>query len=130
MIIKYLTVFLFLTLILCANQTTIKKHVMKAALKRGVEVGVLVQVRASYKLSAEAKKAAAASKKLKKPTKAKTTLKKKVGRRKHCFNEIFHSLRSSLLSYMFYCCAFFLRYDTQTATTSKPKTKKVRKLTN
>jgi histone H1/5 len=31
---------------------------MKAALKRGVETGVLVQVKASYKLSPEAKKPA------------------------------------------------------------------------
>ena len=37
-------------------KTTVKKHVMRSALKKGVESGVLVQVKASYKLSAEAKK--------------------------------------------------------------------------
>jgi hypothetical protein len=39
-------------------QTEVKKHVMKAALKKGVETGTLVPVKASYKLSADAKKAA------------------------------------------------------------------------
>ena len=37
-------------------QTEVKKHIMKAALARGVETGVLIQVKASYKLSADAKK--------------------------------------------------------------------------
>jgi len=37
-------------------QTTIKKHIMKAALKNAVDKGVLVQVKNSYKLSADAKK--------------------------------------------------------------------------
>jgi len=36
----------------------IKKHVMSAALKKGVADGSLVKVKASYKLSADAKKAA------------------------------------------------------------------------
>jgi hypothetical protein len=35
----------------------IKKHVLRAALKNGVEKGALVQVKASYKLSADAKAA-------------------------------------------------------------------------
>ena len=52
-------------------QTEIKKHVMKAALKKGVESGELVQVKASYKLSADAKKAAK-----KKPAKKKVAAKK------------------------------------------------------
>lgn len=39
-----------------------KKHLMKAALKSGVEKGVLVQVKHSYKLSADAKKKPVASK--------------------------------------------------------------------
>lgn len=43
-------------------QTTVKKHIMKAALKRGVETGVLVQVKHSYKVSKEAKKAPKAKK--------------------------------------------------------------------
>ena len=62
---------------------------MKAALKKGVEDGTLIQVKASYKLSPEAKKAApkkkpaatAAKKKpaeKKKATTAKSTTKKKV----------------------------------------------------
>jgi hypothetical protein len=38
-------------------QTTVKKHIMKAALKNAVEKGVLVQVKNSYKLSADTKKA-------------------------------------------------------------------------
>ena len=37
-------------------QKEIKKHVLSAALKKGVADGTLVQVKASYKLSAEAKK--------------------------------------------------------------------------
>jgi histone H1/5 len=38
------------------SQTEIKKHVMKAALAKGVTTGVLIQVKSSYKVSAEAKK--------------------------------------------------------------------------
>ena len=38
------------------SQQTLKKHVLKAALKKGVENGTLVQVKASYKLSADSKK--------------------------------------------------------------------------
>jgi histone H1/5 len=33
-----------------------KPHILKAALKSGVEKGILVKVKASYKVSAEAKK--------------------------------------------------------------------------
>lgn len=36
-------------------QTVVKKHVLKAALKKGVESGTLVMVKSSYKVSAEAK---------------------------------------------------------------------------
>ena len=71
-------------------QTPIKKHIMKAALKKGVEDGTLIQVKNSYKLSPEAKKAApkkkaAAAAKAKKPAAekkktTKTTTKKKVCR--------------------------------------------------
>lgn len=50
---------------------------MKAALKRGVETGVLVQVKASYKLSAEAKKKTAATAKKAAPTKKKAAPAKK-----------------------------------------------------
>lgn len=58
-------------------QTTIKKHVMKAALKRGIDTGVLVQLKNSYKVSAEAKKPAM----VKKPkAKAAAKPKKKVSR--------------------------------------------------
>ena len=46
------------------KKKVIEKHVMKAALKKGVETGVLIQVKASYKLSAEAQKSLA-----KKPSK-------------------------------------------------------------
>eukprot|EP00568_Trieres_chinensis_P001386 CAMPEP_0183290536 /NCGR_PEP_ID=MMETSP0160_2-20130417/171_1 /TAXON_ID=2839 ORGANISM="Odontella Sinensis, Strain Grunow 1884" /NCGR_SAMPLE_ID=MMETSP0160_2 /ASSEMBLY_ACC=CAM_ASM_000250 /LENGTH=86 /DNA_ID=CAMNT_0025451157 /DNA_START=63 /DNA_END=319 /DNA_ORIENTATION=+ len=38
------------------KKSPIKKHVMKAALKSGVEKGILIQVKNSYKLSPEAKK--------------------------------------------------------------------------
>lgn len=52
-------------------QVTLKKHIMKAALKRGVETGTLVMVKSSYKVSAEAKKPVKAKKpivaKVKKP---------------------------------------------------------------
>ena len=53
---------------------------MKAALKRGVETGTLVQIRASYKLSPEAKKSvpkAPAAKKKTVAKKAKTETKSK-----------------------------------------------------
>lgn len=49
------------------TQVTLKKHIMKAALKRGVETGTLVMVKSSYKVSADAKKPI----KAKKPTVAK-----------------------------------------------------------
>jgi hypothetical protein len=53
---------------------------LKAALKRGVETGVLVQVKASYKLSAEAKKPLPKKKAVPKKATAvkKIALKKKV----------------------------------------------------
>ncbi|GFH54185.1 hypothetical protein CTEN210_10662 [Chaetoceros tenuissimus] len=38
------------------KSTVVKKHIMKAALKSGVEKGELIQVKMSYKLSADAKK--------------------------------------------------------------------------
>jgi hypothetical protein len=60
-----------------SRQTQIKKHVMKAALKRGVDGGTLVQVKASYKLSADAKSAA---KKKAAPKKKKAETVKKVSR--------------------------------------------------
>jgi hypothetical protein len=53
-------------------QMTIKKHIMKAALKRGVETGTLVMVKSSYKVSAEAKKAPAKKPAAKKVAKAAT----------------------------------------------------------
>lgn len=68
----------FLHIVSTNQQTTIKKHVMKAALKRGVETGVLVQVKASYKLSPEAKKEKPSKPKAVKKAKE-TTAKKKVG---------------------------------------------------
>jgi hypothetical protein len=46
---------------------------LKAALKRGVETGTLVQVKASYKLSAEAKKKPKAAAKPKAAVKKTTT---------------------------------------------------------
>ena len=39
-----------------SSQTTVKKHVMRAALKKGVESGTLVQVKNSYKVSPDEKK--------------------------------------------------------------------------
>ena len=58
------------------KQTSVKKHVMKAALKKGVDAGTLVMVKSSYKVSAEAKK----EPKKKKPVavKVKKTVVKKV----------------------------------------------------
>jgi histone H1/5 len=50
---------------------------MKAALKRGVDTGVLVQMKNSYKVSAEAKKPIKAKKTVTKPTKP-APMKKKV----------------------------------------------------
>mmetsp|Transcript_13479 Transcript_13479/g.17029 ORF Transcript_13479/g.17029 Transcript_13479/m.17029 type:complete len:164 (-) Transcript_13479:172-663(-) len=62
------------------KKSTIKKHVMKAALKSGVEKGLLVQVKNSYKVSADTKKAvkkkATAADKPKKTTKSTATKKK------------------------------------------------------
>ena len=49
-------------------QTVIKKHVLKAALKRGVETGTLVQLKNSYKVTAEAKKPVKAKKTVAKPS--------------------------------------------------------------
>jgi hypothetical protein len=41
-------------------QTEVKKHVMKAALKKAVDDGILLQVKSSYKLSTAAKEASKA----------------------------------------------------------------------
>jgi len=60
---------------LSPSQTEIKKHVMKAALKKGVEDGTLVQVKSSYKLSPTAK-AASKKKPAKKPAAKKPAAKK------------------------------------------------------
>ena len=56
------------------EQGGVKKHVLRAALKKGVEDGTLIQNKASYKLSADAKK----SVKKKKPAAKKAAPKKKV----------------------------------------------------
>ena len=45
------------THIISTAQTEIKKHIIRAALKAGVASGALIQIKASYKLSPEAKKA-------------------------------------------------------------------------
>jgi len=74
MIIHILSLFVVVGFI---PQTTVKKHVMKAALKKGVESGTLVQVKNSYKVSAEAKKKKAVKKA--KPAK-KAAPKKKVSK--------------------------------------------------
>jgi histone H1/5 len=55
---------------------------MKAALKRGVETGTLVQVKASYKISADAKKKKPAAKKKAAPKKKATTTKKAAPKKK------------------------------------------------
>jgi hypothetical protein len=67
---------LFMYPLSSTSQVTLKKHIMKAALKRGVETGTLVMVKSSYKVSAEAKKPV----KAKKPTvtKVKKAVTKKV----------------------------------------------------
>lgn len=74
------------------SQVTIKKHILRAALKKGVTEGTLVQVKASYKLSAEAKKPAPKPKKAAAPKekkaaapKEKKTATKKVSRRQKLF---------------------------------------------
>ena len=54
---------------------------MKAALKRGVETGTLIQVKASYKLSAEAKKKATSTKAEAKVEKKKSSGTEKKGER-------------------------------------------------
>jgi linker histone H1 and H5 family len=73
------------------SQQTIKKHILRAALKKGVTEGTLVQVKASFKLSAEAKKPApkpkkkAAAPKVKKaaaPKEKKASTKKVIRRKK------------------------------------------------
>lgn len=58
------------------KKAPIKKHVMKAALKNGVEKGILTQVKNSYKVSPEAKKVAK-KKEAPKPKKATSTSTKK-----------------------------------------------------
>jgi hypothetical protein len=71
---------------------------MKAALKRGVETGVLVQVKASYKLSAEAKKPAPKKKAVVKKTTAvkKSAPKKKVSYWSCCLVYYYLAYSSSL----------------------------------
>jgi histone H1/5 len=63
---------------------------MKAALKKGMETGTLVQVKASYKLSAEAKKEAKkdADKKTTKPKKEEVAKAKKTPEKKVCRNDV------------------------------------------
>ena len=61
---------MFVTLLAIYLQKEIKKHVMSAALKKGVADGLLVQVKASYKLSPEGKTSM-------KPKKKKAAFKKK-----------------------------------------------------
>jgi hypothetical protein len=60
------------------HQEPVKKHILKAALKKAVADGVLVQNKNSYKLSVEAKKAKPAAPKKVKETVKKTAPKKKV----------------------------------------------------
>jgi hypothetical protein len=69
------------------HQAIPKKHVMKAALKSGVEKGLLVQVKNSYKLSAEAKKKPAAPKKETTTAKPKKAVTKKVRSTSRFFQE-------------------------------------------
>mmetsp|Transcript_20745 Transcript_20745/g.25708 ORF Transcript_20745/g.25708 Transcript_20745/m.25708 type:complete len:124 (+) Transcript_20745:63-434(+) len=73
------------------KKVVIKKHVMKAALKTGVENGTLVPVKASYKLSPAAKKPAPKTKPApkkktavtkKKPVKKTASKKKTVAKKK------------------------------------------------
>ncbi|GKY94440.1 hypothetical protein MPSEU_000409800 [Mayamaea pseudoterrestris] len=59
------------------KKVEIKKHILKAALKKGVADGVLVPNKNSYKLSADAKKAKPAA-----PKKATETLKKAAPKKK------------------------------------------------
>jgi histone H1/5 len=70
---------------------------MKAALKRGVDTGVLVQVKASYKLSPEAKKKSAAVTKAKTTVKKTTTAKKAAPKKKVRFY-ILKSISCSLVA--------------------------------
>merc|ERR1719183_2938672 len=53
-----------------------KQHLLRAALKKGVETGKLVQVKASYKLSAEEKKTTKKKPVAKIPATKKTAVKK------------------------------------------------------
>jgi hypothetical protein len=46
------------------KQAEVKKHLMKAALKKGVDDGILVQVKSSYKLSTASKEAASSKRKV------------------------------------------------------------------
>jgi hypothetical protein len=80
-------------------QTTIKKHILKAALKRGVETGTLVQVKNSYKLSAEAKKPV-------KPKKVAVAAKKPV-KKKVCLDDEQSGVRDplSMLILSLFSCA-------------------------
>ena len=68
------------------KRKVVETHVMKAALKKGVETGVLIPVKASYKLSAEAKKSAAkkSSKNVVKKSPSKTVASKRGCSVKNC----------------------------------------------
>jgi hypothetical protein len=61
-------------------QTTIKKHVLKAALVRAIQTGDLVQVKSSYKLGPTAKKVVKPKKPKAVAAKKKAAPKKKVRR--------------------------------------------------
>lgn len=69
---------------------------MKAALKKGVETGELVQVKASYKLSADAKKVAKKKPAAKKPAAKKATAAKKVSLCKYYYSYLVLLLSSSV----------------------------------
>ena len=61
------------------SQTEVKKHIMKAALARGVSTGALIQIKNSYKVSPETKKQdASKAKAAKKAATKKEEPKKKV----------------------------------------------------
>jgi len=63
--------------ILSYLQKEIKKHVMSAALKKGVSDGSLIKIKASYKLAPDAKKAMTAKPKKAAPKKKKAAAPKK-----------------------------------------------------
>jgi len=100
-------------------QKEIKKHVLSAALKKGVADGTLVQVKASYKLSAEAKKKKPAAKKKAAPKKKvapkkKTATKKKVSL--HRIRPLFLIFFSSLT----FCVKFYVNLNNRALPRSQP----------